>query len=168
MLAVKSKCLANELLIGLFCGEFGVDIARILSEPDRSWKARPPADLPAVSRLQESAHGELPAEYINLLLHCNGGEGPLALPPRYFMLDSAEYSFELNMSVDQRDLYPGLFVFGSNGGLELIAFDTRDSRPWPIAMYDPIAGIESAVIIAKNMEEFIFAVGLDFQDRHGG
>jgi len=57
-------------------------------------------------------------------------------------------------------LYPGLLFFGSNGGLERIAFDMRSSRPpWPIVMIDPVAGNDSAVPIAHHLEEFVEAIG---------
>jgi hypothetical protein len=83
------------------------------------------------------------------------------------MLYEADYAREVNQSADQHEMYPGHFVFGSNGGLETIAFDTRAKPPWPVVMYDPIAGTESAVTIAKNMEEFIRAIGIDDQDYFG-
>jgi hypothetical protein len=103
----------------------------------------------------------LPKDYVSLLRCTNGGEGPLALPPLYFMLYEAEYASDLNGSTEQRHLFPGFFVFGSNGGLETIAFDTRVAEPWPIVMYDAVAGIESAEPIAKDMGEFIRAIGID-------
>ena len=77
------------------------------------------------------------------------------------MLYSAESTAELNASDEHRDLYPGYFVFGSNGGLESIAFDVRAARPWPVAMYDPVVGVESAVVIAEDMEAFVSAIGLE-------
>ena len=55
-------------------------------------------------------------------------------------------------------------MIGSNGGLETIAFDTRATEPWPIVMYDAVAGNESDVTIAKSMEEFVVAIGLEYQE----
>lgn len=138
-----------------------LDVASLLADPCRSWAPGPPGDEAAIRALQQSAPVELPSEYIDLLRHSDGGEGPLALPPLYFMLYSAEYAAELNASDEHRDLYPGYFVFGSNGGLESIAFDVRDARPWRIAMYDPVAGVESAVVIAEDMASFMPAIGLE-------
>jgi hypothetical protein len=51
--------------------------------------------------------------------------------------------------------------FGSNGGLESIAFDLRVGPPWPIVMIDQIAGPESAKEIAANMGAFIEAIGIE-------
>ena len=138
-----------------------VDVEKLLSEPSRDWSARAPASEEAIERLRQHAAVALPEEYLALLRYSNGGEGSLALPPLYFMLYEAEYTNELNRSPDQLELYPGFFVFGSNGGLETIAFDTRGKEPWPIVMYDAVAGTQSAVTIAENMHEFILAIGLD-------
>jgi hypothetical protein len=100
-------------------------------------------------------------EYLDLLRFSNGGEGPLALAPLYFMLYEVELVVEINGSEDQDEIYPGHFVFGSNGGLETIAFDTRGGTPWSIVMYDAVAGIESRVVVAKDMADFLGAVGVD-------
>jgi hypothetical protein len=141
--------------------EVHVNVEALLTEPHRKWSSRPPASEEAIARLQNAAPGVFPKEYIALLRYSNGGEGPLALSPLYFMLYEAEYANEVNQSADQRESYPGHFVIGSNGGLEPIAFDTRATEPWPIIMYDAVAGTESDVTIAKNMEEFIGAIGVE-------
>lgn len=141
-----------------------MDIKAILTEPGRSWFAGLPASEEAIKRLQHAAPGILPDEYISLLRCCNGGEGPLALPSLYLLLYEAEYATEVNQSADQHESYPGHFVIGSNGGLETIPFDTRAIEPWPIVMYDAVAGIKTDVIIAKNMEEFIDAMGKEYQE----
>src|SRR5262245_43338689 len=75
-----------------------LDVASLLADPCRSWAPGPPGDEAAIRALQQSAPVELPSEYIDLLRHSDGGEGPLALPPLYFMLYSAEYAAELNAS----------------------------------------------------------------------
>ena len=141
-----------------------MDVEALLTEPHREWFSRPPASEEAIEQLQHAAPGVLPKEYVALLRYSNGGEGPLGLPPLYFSLYEAEYATEFNRNADQRELYPGHFVIGSNGGLETIAFDTRASEPWPIVMYDAVAGTESDVTIAKNIEEFISAIGVEHQE----
>jgi hypothetical protein len=141
-----------------------MNVEALLTQPDRQWSSRPPASEKAIERLRKAAPGPLPKEYVALLRYSNGGEGPLALPPLYFMLYEAEYAQEVNQNADHRDLWPEYFVFGSNGGLEKIAFDTGTEQPWPIVMYDPVAGTRSAVTIATNMQELINAIGKDDQD----
>ena len=139
-----------------------LDIAGLLAEPRRSWAAGPPGDEAAIQSLRRSAPAGLPPEYLELLRHSDGGEGPLALPPLYFLLYDAGFAAELNAGIDPR---PGYFAFGSNGGLERIAFDVRADPPWPVVMYDPVAGIEGAVVIARDMARFVSAIGLGPPDR---
>jgi hypothetical protein len=141
-----------------------LDIAALLAESDRDWDADPPGDEAALQSLRRSASVELPSEYIDLLRHGNGGRGPLALPPLYFTLDRAEDAAALNGSEEYRELYPGYYTFGGNGGLESIAFDVRGAPPWPVVMYDPVAGVESAVVIAADMASFIAAIGLELPE----
>jgi hypothetical protein len=144
-----------------------LEIAGLLADSRRSWATGPPGDEAAIRSLQRSTPVELPSEYLDLLRHSDGGEGSLALPPLYFMLYSAEFAAELNASDQHLDLFPGYFVFGSNGGPESIAFDVRDGRPWPIVMYDPVAGVESAVVIAEDMASFVPAIGLEAPECSG-
>lgn len=138
-----------------------MDVKKILSEPHRQWSLFPPATDISIEQLQSISPGPLPVEYVSLLRYSNGGEGLLNLPPLYFMLYECENVFELNKDEIQRDLYPDLFQFGSNGGLEAIAFYTRKTDHWPIVMFDPIAGVQSVVTIADNMEEFIQEIGFE-------
>jgi hypothetical protein len=138
-----------------------LDVARLRAESPRRWAGGPPGNEAAIRSLQRSAPIELPSEDLDLLRCSDGGEGRLALPPLYFMLYSAAFAAELNASDEHRDRYPRYFVFGSNGGLERIAFDGRAAQPWPVAMYDPVAGVKSAVIIAQDMESFASAIGLE-------
>jgi hypothetical protein len=136
------------------------DIASLLAESHREWLADPPCGEAAIEALRESAPVELPSEYLDLLRHCNGDEGPLAIPPLWFILYEAEYAAELNAMDDQREFYPGYYSFGTNGGLERTAFDIRGTPPWPVVMFDPIAGVESAEVIAADMASSIPAIGL--------
>ena len=155
---VSSGRLKNESETGM---EDPIDIAKILNALGRIWRPQPPADEAAIVSLRKSASVLLPDEYYDLLRTSNGGEGPIDLPPLYFQLYDAEVAGEINRAPLQQESYPGFFVFGSNGGLETLAFDFRNYFPWPIVMFDPIAGPESAVIIATNMSDFIRAIGID-------
>ena len=55
---------------------------------------------------------------------------------------------------------PGLFGFGSSGSGELLVFDTRGGKPWKIVMipFVPMSA-ELTIVIAKDFEEFIRAIG---------
>ena len=135
-----------------------------LNSQGRAWQAQPTASDAAIDKLRQAVPVPLPEEYFSLLRISNGGEGPIDLPPLYFQLYDAEYVGVLNRDSVQREAYPGFFVFGSDGGLESIAFDLREQTPWPIVMFDPVAGTESAEIIATNMADFIRAIGIDRRD----
>ena len=142
-----------------------MDVRTVLSQPERQWTANGPASEPAITRLKSSARAELPAEYLDLLRLCDGGEGPLKLPPLWFQLYPIEDCIAL-CHTDEFVLtqFPEFMFFGSNGGLESIAFDLRVGPPWPIVMIDQIAGPASSRIIASNIETFIEAIGLNPDD----
>lgn len=160
----SSDRLDNEIGTGM---EDSVDIASILNAHGRARRSRPPADEAAIASIRQSTSVLLPDEYYAMLRISNGGEGPIDLPSFYFQIFDAELAEQINRDFLRHGLYAGLFVFGSNGGLESLAFDFRNCPPWPIVMFDPVAGPESAVVIATNMADFIRAIGIDRSDfRH--
>jgi hypothetical protein len=137
-------------------------VRHILSQPTRDWQAKAPASEAEIVLLESRARADLPGEYLELLRFGNGGEGPVALPPLWFQLYAVKDCIEL-CHADQHVLerFPSFMFFGSNGGLESIAFDLRVGPPWPIVMVDQIAGPHSAKEIAPNMAAFIEAIGID-------
>jgi SMI1 / KNR4 family (SUKH-1) len=138
-----------------------MDIKRLFSEPDRSWNAKTGATEAEISALIASARVVLPVEYLDLLRYCNGGEGPLDLPPQWFALYSSLECIELFHS-DQHLLadFPDLVFFGTNGGLETIGFDLGTAYPWRIVMVDAIAGSSSCTEIAADISTFIPRIGI--------
>jgi hypothetical protein len=135
-------------------------VAAILASPGRKWFGKPPATPTEIAALQDAVKIKLPEEYLELILACNGGEGELALAPLWFQLFDTFYAIEMATDQFYRTDFNGFFFFGSNGGLESIAFDMRGVHPWPIVMVDCIAGIKSAETIAPNIREFIEAIGV--------
>ena len=91
----------------------------------------------------------------------NGGEGPLALAPMWFQLYAVKDCIDLCLNQRVLEQFPTFMFFGSNGGLESIAFDLRVGPPWPIVMVDQVAGPESAKEIAPNIGAFIESIGID-------
>jgi hypothetical protein len=132
---------------------------------NRRWHSDPPPDQDAFRRFLRIFPKPFPAGYLELIQHCDGGDGELALPPQWFVLDSVDHTIDTN----RNDLYafefPHLFFFGGNGGLEMIAFDTQ-SDPWPVVMIDPIAGLSSVKVIAADFEAFLAQVGIPYPDDH--
>jgi hypothetical protein len=142
-----------------------MSIRDLLTQADRRWEPEPGADESTIQRLCTASPAPLPEAFLDLLRFSNGGEGDLALPPLLFMLDAVD---EIVKSLNDSFLveeFPGFLFFGGNGGLERIAFDLRGgSPPWPIMMIDPIAGPESARVIAPSIESFIQAIGRELPD----
>lgn len=102
----------------------------------------------------------MPVEYLTLLGYSNGGEGSMASEPGWFQLWSAEEVVSLNKAHEIEDFLPGFFGFGSSGGGESLAFDTRLGQPLKIVMVPWILmAIEEVMVIANNMAEFIQAMG---------
>ena len=115
--------------------------------------------------MESKANRDLPREYLELLRFGNGGEGPLALPPLWFQLYAVKDCIALCLNQEILERFPTFMFFGSNGGLESIAFDFREGAPWRIVMVDQIAGTESAQEIAPNIGAFIEAIGMETESQ---
>lgn len=135
-------------------------VSEILGDPNREWTPKPPADRDIIDELQKTVPFPLPSEYIELLAFCDGGFGELNAPPLLFDLDSIADSVIYNESDFRVKEFPTFWFFGDNGGMEQIAFDLRSGPPWQIVMIDPIAGPDSAEVIAKDMADFIEKIGI--------
>jgi len=138
-----------------------MNVRDILGQPEREWRAEAPASEADIALLESKANRELPREYLDLLRFSNGGEGPLALPPLWFQLYAVNDCIALCLNQLILERFPTFMFFGSNGGLESIAFDFREGPPWRIVMVDQIAGTESAEEIAPNIGAFIEAIGTE-------
>jgi hypothetical protein len=72
----------------------------------------------------------------------------------------AEEVVDYNQGYEVEMNIPGFFGFGSNGGGELFAFDTRQGKPWPVVMVPFIPMIaDEAIVIADDFAEFVRAIG---------
>lgn len=101
-----------------------------------------------------------PGYYLSLLRLSNGGGGPLGVEPGWFQLWPAEEILSLNLDYEVGKYVPGLLGFGSNGGGELLAFDTWRGPPWKIVMI-PCVGVGEGDIVevAEDFAEFLQATG---------
>jgi hypothetical protein len=109
--------------------------------------ANPPASYDAVAQCQSNLKFLLPADYVQFLEQMNGGEGFVgknflrAWPIEDLIPFNKDYFFD--------EAAPELFLFGSSGGGEAFAFDTRSSPPSIVAV--PFIGcLEDAIVIAPN------------------
>lgn len=128
----------------------------------REWSRVSGASAEDLALLRATVPADLPARYLDLLAFSNGGEGPLAVQPYNVCLDPAvtvaeSIAGENNIQADLQ----GFLIFGSNGGGEYLAFDTRTEAPWPVVFIDMVAGGESAEVIAVDFDAFYDWVGVE-------
>jgi hypothetical protein len=126
----------------------------------REWRAVPGASDLEIRRLLGVLPFDPPSIYVDFLKATNGGEGELNLQPQWFNLFDVDFAIQLWNDPNYQLNYPRHFFFGSNGGLESIAMNMTEARPWPIVAIDPNAGLESSVTIASNFVEFLEQVGV--------
>ena len=69
---------------------------------------------------------ELPDDYVEFLLHFNGGEGPIG--NSYISLWSIEDIPSLNKAYAVEEFAPGLVIIGSDGGGTAYAIDKRTGK----------------------------------------
>ena len=136
-------------------------ISEIMIKKTEFWKKNPPVRSSALQKLTFEADTKLPTDYLAFLEFSNGGEGPLRIKPGWFSLWPAEDVIVYNNDYGVKRNCPGFFGFGSNGGDELFAFDTKSSLPWKIYMI-PFIGMEEgeAILIAKDFISLIEAIGV--------
>ena len=138
-----------------------INFSEILKEAN--WNKEESAKPEAIQKLVDGAGKELPKDYLDLLLYCNGGEGELGIEPGWFRLWSAEDVIQLNKDYEIEKYIPEFFGFGSSGGGELIAFDMQKDKSWKIVMIPFVSmSPDEARIIANNFEEFVEAIGHRF------
>ena len=135
-------------------------ISDILDGHSTGWERESPANPEAVQKLMAEAHVELPDEYLELLRYSNGGEGNLAVEPGWFQLWPAEKVIEFNEGYEVNKFIPGFFGFGSSGGGEMLALDTREGRPYKVVRipFIPMKA-ELARLVAEDFENFACALG---------
>jgi hypothetical protein len=142
-----------------------MNILHTVKHPSTKWNREPPANAQSIHKLVTESAIELPEEYLALLRYSNGGEGELAIEPGWFQLWPAEKVVEFNRGYEVEQNAPGFFGFGSNGGGEMLAFDTRKGQPWKVAMIPFIPmRTEEAIEIAGSFRVFIEAMGREYQD----
>ncbi len=87
---------------------------------------RPPATPEQIAAFAAESRLTLPQDYTALLKQFNGGEGMIG-PNTYLILFAVNELASLNKAYQVEDYVPGLLIFGSDGGGEAYAFNTRDA-----------------------------------------
>ncbi len=88
-----------------------------------------PVKIECLEKIETYFKVKLPSQYVDFMLTTNGAEGNVG-DNSYLVLWSAEEIVELNKDYGVEEFAPGLLLFGSNGGMDAYAFDTRrDNLP---------------------------------------
>jgi hypothetical protein len=96
----------------------------------------------------------LPADYKGFMSAHDGGEGFIG--DQYLILWKAGELIDFNREYEVAKYAPGLLLFGSNGGGEAFAFDTRQSEEMRIRMV-PFIGmsLKDTTPVADTFEGFL-------------
>ena len=98
----------------------------------------PPASESAIRGAASALGISLPADYVDFLRKHNGGEGFAG--NNSVVLFKAEELKPFNDAYEIKEYAPGLILFGSNGGGEGYAFDTRNGSMSVVRV--PFIGME--------------------------
>lgn len=116
-----------------------------------------PATAEEIAAAERNLGRSLPNDFREFLRVSNGGEGSIG--ENYVMLWNTEELGEYNGSYQVNEYAPGLLLFGSDGGGEGYAFDTRTSPP-PIVTV-PFVGmaLKYANPVAETFVAFLKKLG---------
>ena len=111
-----------------------------------------------IDKLQKSLGFRLPADYVEFLVKTNGGEGPIG-EFGYACFWPLDELMKWNESYQVADYAPGLFLFGSDGGGEAFAFDTRKVPMSIVEVTFVSMSYDDIIHIAFDFESFLNALG---------
>jgi len=113
-----------------------------------------PAPDSVIRRVESDIGIRLPADYVEFLHRANGGEGFIG-GNAYVILWRVEELAQMNADYEVRAYAPGLLMFGSDGGGEAFAFDTRSDAA-PIVSV-PFVGMDVSLArpMGRTFSEFL-------------
>lgn len=125
-----------------------------MDEQLKNFERRDGASDESILALERAIGMPVPADYAQCLRKFDGGEG-LVGDSLYLVLWGATEVARLNEAYQAKEYVPGLILFGSDGGGEAFAFDTRHS-PWSVVQV-PFVGLDlqDAQHLANSFSEFI-------------
>lgn len=131
-----------------------MDPATFLASCEGKWRRAAPAASHAMAKLTKRSGLTLPADYLEFLGRCNGGNGFVNVPPFYFRLWNAEIVVDCNQL--DYEFAPGFFAFGNAGNGVFFAFDTREPQPWPIlSIPDLQIDDRPPLLVANSFSDFL-------------
>ncbi|RPJ52068.1 MAG: SMI1/KNR4 family protein [Acidobacteria bacterium] len=120
-------------------------------------KGNPPATEEAILDFERSAGLNLPPDYRAFLRQADGAEGFVG-EGGYVILWPVEKLLEWNEAYEVEEYAPGLVLFGSSGGGEAYAFDSREGQMDVVAV--PFVGMDLSEVarISMTFAEFLEAL----------
>jgi hypothetical protein len=113
----------------------------------------PSARRAEVEKIARNLSFHLPESYLKFMLARNGGEGFIG--KSYLVLWQIEELIVKNNAYRADEFVPGFFLFGSDGGGEAYAFDTRSETCGIVSIPSVVLGIEDAKRVASDFESFL-------------
>ncbi|HEV7509646.1 MAG TPA: SMI1/KNR4 family protein [Thermoanaerobaculia bacterium] len=116
-----------------------------------------PAAAEGIAAAERALSKPLPRDFQEFLQLTNGGEGHIG--DNYVMLWRAEELGRYNEDYQVTEYAPGLLLFGSDGGGEGFAFDTRTTPPTVVTV--PFVGmsLKYAKPVALTFTAFLEKLG---------
>ena len=116
------------------------------------FEKNPRAESAVNQQVVKALNLDLPSEYLNLFSFMNGGEGFIG--DNYCRLYAIENLMPLNEAFLVKEFALELFIFGSNGGGEAFAFNTKSS-PFSIVEVPFIPmDLKWAKLLEKTINEY--------------
>lgn len=114
----------------------------------------PPCLSEDIKEVERSLGFTFPKEYLYFLLKSNGGEGWIG-ENSYLLLWKVDEIVSLNKAYEVNEFAPGLILFGTDGGLDAYAFDTRDEITLIVEI--PFIGMDLREVknCGNTFEEFL-------------
>ena len=109
-----------------------------------------------IQTLAAGAPITVPDMYLLFIRRNSGAAGDLGVKPGYIAFWRAENVLGLNLEYGFRQLAPGFFGFGTDGGEHVFAFDARDPTKSPIVVVSTVPLDPSkAIPLAVNFIDFM-------------
>ena len=114
---------------------------------------RPPVTDEALAQFRRISGEQLPDDYIAFLRTTNGGEGNIGSAHVRFW--GIEELLPMTEQYKIKQYMPGVLAFGTDGGGEAIAFDTRQ-RIWSVIVVEfTVLTFEDSIQIGTSFSDFV-------------
>jgi hypothetical protein len=107
----------------------------------------------SLETVEKTLNIKLPDDYRRFVMQSNGGEGFIG--KHYLILWKVEELAQFNCDYQVEDYAPGLLMFGSTGGGDGFAFDTK-ANPYRVTQV-PFIGMsrEDALLVANSFTRLL-------------